>query len=139
MALLESIWQDLRIAIRVLRKSPGATALSVVSIALGIGLTAGMFSVGDAMLLRPMAFHQPDKLLTATSLGDDGRTLMYGWPDYTDMLAVGRDMAEFAAYQRLGLLLAAADETEMLLASPVTPNYFSLLGVRAMLGRASVD
>ena len=63
MALLESIWQDLRIAIRVLRKSPGATALSVVSIALGIGLTAGMFSVGDAMLLRPMAFHQPDKLL----------------------------------------------------------------------------
>lgn len=139
MALLESIWQDLRIAIRVLRKSPGATALSVISIALGIGLTAGMFSVGDAMLLRPMAFHQPGKLLYATSLGDDGRPLMYGWPDCLDMAAAGRDLAEFAAYQRRILLLAAGDETEMLLASPVTQDYFSLLGVRAMLGRASVD
>jgi predicted permease len=98
-----------------------------------------MFSVGDAMLLRPMAFHQPDKLLMATSLGDDGRPLMYGWPDCLDMAAAGRDVAEFAAYQRRGLSLAAGDETESVLASPVTPNYFSLLGVRAMLGRASVD
>ena len=126
-------------AIRVLRKSPGATALSIVSIALGIGLTAGMFSVGDAILLRPMAFHQPDKLLMATSLGDDGRPMMYGWPDCLDMAAAGRDMAEIAAYQRRGLMLAAGDETEIVLASPVTPNYFSLLGVRAVLGRASVD
>lgn len=139
MAPLESIWQDLRMAIRVLRKSPGATALCVVSIALGIGLTAGMFSVGDAMLLRPMAFHQPDKLLKAISLGDDGSFFLYGWPDYLDMAAAGRDLAEFAAYQRRSLLLAAGDETTSLLAQPVTPNYFSLFGVSAMLGRASVD
>lgn len=138
-APLESIWYDLRIAIRVLRKSTGATALSVVSIALGIGLTAGMFSVGDAMLLRPLAFHEPDKLLMATSWGDDGRPFLYGWPDYLDMAAAGRDLAEFAAYQRRSLLLAAGDETASLFAQPVTPNYFSLFGVRAMLGRASVD
>src|SRR5476649_1457601 len=139
MALLESFWHDLRIAIRVLKKSPGATALSVVSMALGIGLTAGMFSVGDAMLLRPMPFHQPDKLLQAISSGDDGRPFLYGWPDYLDMAAAGRDLAEFAGYQRRGLSLAAGDETELLLADSVTPNYFRLLGVGALIGQASVD
>ena len=98
-----------------------------------------MFSVGDAMLLRPMPFHQPGKLLKAASLGDDGRPMLYGWPDCLDMAAAGRGLAEFAAYQRRGLSLAEGDETETILASPVTPNYFSLLGVGAMLGRASTD
>jgi predicted permease len=139
MAPLNSIWQDLRISIRILRKSPGATALSVLSIALGVGLTAGMFSVGDAMLLRPMPFHQPGQLFAVTSLGDDGNTFLYGWLDYLDMTAAGSDVGELAAYQRRGLVLTAGDETENLLASPVTPNYFSLLGIKAMLGRASVD
>jgi hypothetical protein len=59
MTPVESVWRDLRTVIRVLGKSPGATALSTLSIALGIGLTAGIFSVGDAMLLRPMPFHEP--------------------------------------------------------------------------------
>ncbi len=81
MVSFESVRADFRLAIRVLAKSPGATALSVISIALGIGLTAGMFSVGDAMLLRPMPFHEPRKLLKAVSFGDDGRAFLYGWPD----------------------------------------------------------
>lgn len=115
------------------------TALSVLSIALGIGLTAGMFSVGDAVLLRPMPFREPGKLLTVVSRGDDGREMTYGWPDCLDMAAAGREIGEFAAYQRRGLLLAAGDETELVLADPVTPNYFALFGVRAQAGRASVE
>lgn len=115
------------------------TALSVLSSALGIGLTAGMFSVGDAMLLRPMPFREPGKLLTLVSRADDGREMTYGWPDCLDIAAAGREIGEFAAYQRRGLLLAAADETEFLIAHPVTPNYFALFGVRAQVGRASVD
>ncbi len=138
MARFESLGQDLRTASRVLAKSPGATALSVISIALGIGLTAGVFSVADAMLLRPMAFRDPGKLLYAVSRGDDGQEFQYGYPDYLDMAAAGGELAEFAAYQRRGASLAVGDEIEHLLASPVTPNYFSLLGVRAMLGHASV-
>ncbi len=139
MAPFHSAAQDLRLAVRVLLKSPGATALAVVSIALGIGLTAGVFSLGDAVFLRPMPFRQPDRVLMATSLGDDGRPVGYGWLDYLDMAAAGHDLAEFASSQRRGLMLAAGDETEMLLAVPVTPNYFSFLGVRALVGRASVD
>ena len=136
---LETVIQDLRHGLRVLRKSPGATILSVLSIALGIGLTAGMFSVGDAMLLRPMPFHRPSELLMASSRGDDGRPFLYGFPDYVDMAAAGRDLAELAAYQQRGAMLAAGDDKEPVLVDSVTPNYFSLLGVRALLGHASLD
>src|SRR5450631_100414 len=133
--LLETVIQDLRHGLRVLRKSPGATILSVLSIALGIGLTAGMFSVGDAMLLRPMPFHRPSELLMASSRGDDGRPFLYGFPDYVDMAAAGRDLAVVAAYQQR----AAGDETEPAQVDSVTSNYFSPLGVRTLLGQASLD
>src|SRR5271157_2074287 len=108
----ESVRADLRLATRVLAKSPGATALCVISIALGIGLTAGMFSAGDAMLLRPMPFHEPRQLLKAASFGDDGREFLYGWPDCVDMEAAGRGLGEFAAYQRRGSMLRSGDEIE---------------------------
>lgn len=135
---LENFSHDLRYSLRVLRRSAGATSLSVLSIALGIGLTAGMFSVGDAVLLRPMPFRQPARLLMATSRGDDGRPFLYGFPDYVDMAAAGRDLAELAAYQQRGATLAAGDETEHVQVDSVTRNYFSLLGVRASLGQAWV-
>lgn len=139
MALFESVRQDLRVAIRILAKSPGATALSVISLALGIGLTAGMFSVGDAIFLRPMPFREPGKLLKTSSLGDDGSVFLYGWPDYLDMASTGRILAEFAAYQHRGGMLGAGEEPERVSADSVTSNYFSLLGVRAMIGQASVE
>ena len=64
-----------------------------------------MFSVGDAMLLRPMPFREPRSLLQAGSLGDDGRLLSYGWLDYQDVASARRAVGEFAAYQqRDGLL-----------------------------------
>src|SRR4051794_25360906 len=139
MASLHSALLDLRIALRILRKSPGATALCVVSLSLGIGLTAGLFSVGDAMLLRAMPFRQPDRLLSLTSWGDDGKPFQYGWLDYLDIAEAARGRADFAAYQRRGIMLATGDTTVNLLVNPVTPNYFSLLGVTAGLGRASVE
>jgi len=138
MAPFQALRGDLRIATRVLRRSAGATALSVLSIALGIGLTAGIFSLGDAILLRPMPFHEPARLLQLFSLGDDGQVFQYGWLDYLDLTAAGSGLADFAASQSRGSFLTAGDETELVYTDPVTPNYFSLLGVRAMLGRASV-
>ena len=91
-AQFEGIWNDIRIAGRVLRRSPGATGLAVLSIALGIGLTAGIFSLGDAILLRPMPFREPGKLLMLDSRGDDGRSFQYGWLDYLDMTEAGREV-----------------------------------------------
>ena len=136
---MKILWQELRLAVRLLWKSRGATGLSIVSIALGIGLTSGIFSVEDALLLRPLAIHQPAGVLYAVSRGDDGRAFMYGWPDYQDFVNAGAAWGEFAAYQRRGIMLTRDGELEHLLATPATPNYFSLLGVRAVLGRASLE
>src|ERR1017187_6802875 len=139
MQSLESLWHDLRVALRHLAKSPGATALSVLSIALGIGLTTGIFSVADALLMRPIPVDRPSDLLEVSSRADDGHYFLYGWLDYLDMAKAGQDLVTLVAYERLGAILAGPEESPQVLTHPVTPNYFSVLGVRAELGAATVE
>ncbi len=140
MQLFESLWHDLRVAFRHLAKSPGATALSVLSIALGIGLTTSIFSVADAMLLRPLAVERPRELLQVNSVADDGQFFSYyGWPDYQDMTNAAGNLVTLVAYTRRSAMLAGPDESLMVLTHSVTPNYFSVLGVRAQMGMATVN
>jgi predicted permease len=134
-----SMRHDFLAAFRHLAKSPGATALSVLSIALGIGLTTGIFSVVDAMLLRPIAVERPRELLEVNSFADDGHFVQYGWLDYQDMTKAAGDLVTLVAYQRRGAMLAGPDESQMVLTHSVTPNYFSVLGIRAQTGTATVD
>src|SRR5579871_4157681 len=126
---------DLRLAIRILAKSPASTALSILSITLGIGLTAGLFSVVDAMFLRPLPIANPGEILRVASHADDGQELsFYGWPDYLDMRRSGDGLVTLVAYQRRASELYGADGNLWVLTSPVTANYFSVLGVRGKLG-----
>jgi hypothetical protein len=77
MQMTDSLAQDVRMAVRVLGKSPGTTALCILSIALGIGLTTGLFSVGDAMLLRPLPLERPGDIYEVVSRADDGQKVFY--------------------------------------------------------------
>src|ERR1039458_7851918 len=100
--------------------------------ALGIGLTAGILSVVDAALLRPIAVERPAELLQVISHADDGQVFdSYGWLDYQDMVRAGDGLVTMVAFQRRGSMLGGAEENLLVLTSPVTPNYFSVLGVRA--------
>jgi predicted permease len=139
MRSISALWQDLRVAFRVLGKAPGATILSLASIALGIGLTTAAFSIGDALLLRPFPIQRPSEVFAVVSRGDDGELFAYGWPDIEDMTAAAKGVAGIAGYQRRSSMLSAGDETESVLTHSVTLNYFSLLGVRAAFGAASVE
>ena len=139
MRFAESLWQDARTALRVLTKSPSTTVLCVLSLALGIGLTTGLFSVGDAMLLRPFAFPRPAEVFQVASIGDDGRVFLYGWRDYQDMVASAGGVAELATYERRGVMLTQGDERSFPLTYATSPNFFPLLGVKPLLGRASLD
>jgi putative ABC transport system permease protein len=108
--------------------------------ALGIGLTAGIFSVVDAALLRPIAVDRPADLFAVTSLADDGQFFdSYGWPDYQDMARAGDDLATLVAFQERGTMLGLAEENMFVRISPVTPSYFPVLGVHAELGAASME
>ena len=124
---------------RMLARYPAATALSILSIMLGIGLTTGMFSLADAVFFRPFPFERPGEIQKVESIGDDGRYLSYSWQDYQDMLRAANGMADLSAYSRRGGLLTVGEDTQMVLRYPVTPNHFSFLGVHAAIGRASVQ
>ncbi len=129
---------DLRLALRLLAKNPGAAALAVLSIALGIGLTTGLFAVGDAALLRPLPVEKPRELWSANSRGDDGNWINYGWPDYLDMAKALEGRAQLAATQRRGVLVGEGEDSQFVIIQPASPNYFQVVGVRAALGRASL-
>jgi len=130
--------RDLRLALRLLAKNPGATALAVLSIALGIGLTTGLFAVGDAALLRPLPVEKPQDLWSVTSRGDDGNFMMYGWPDYLDMAKALEGRAQLVTTQRRGVQVGDGEESEMVIIQPASPNYFQVVGVKAAMGRASL-
>lgn len=133
----DSLWQDARIALRTLRRTPGTTVLCVLSAALGIGLTTALFSVVDAVKLRPFPIRQPGQVLYANSIGDDGRYAGYGWADYEDMARCG--IADVATYERKGAILTTGDESSYIFAYAVSPNFFSFIGVQPALGKASLD
>jgi len=128
--------RDLRLALRLLAKSPGSTALAVLSIALGIGLTTGLFAVVDAALLRPLPVEKPQELWYANSRGDDGNFMMYGWPDYLDMAKALEGGAQLVGSQRRQVQVG--DASEFVIIQPASPNFFQVIGAKAALGRASL-
>jgi predicted permease len=130
--------RDLRLALRLLAKSPGSTALAVLSIALGIGLTTGLFAVVDAALLRPLPVEKPGQLWQVNPRGDDGNYMMYGWPDYLDMAKALEGRAQLVASQRRSVLVGEREGGVVVTIQPATPNFFSVLGVGAALGHASL-
>ncbi len=132
---LENLLRDLRFAGRALLKNRGSTALAVISIALGIGLTTAIFGVTDALIFRPAAYTRSEEVFGVSSRGDDQRIIGYGWRDYEDMSRVARNVV---AYQRVGSVLAGPFNDEVVLTYIATPNFFSMLGVRAALGNASL-
>ena len=139
MKLAQSLWQDLRVALRVWNRSRGTTALCIVSIALGIGLTTGLFGLADAVLLRPFAFDRPADVYWLYSRGDDGEGIPYCWPDYQDLVRVSANVADLAMYERMGGTVGTGDDRQFVLSNPVTPNLFQFLGVKAQMGRASLE
>ena len=128
--------EDVHLALRQMGKSRIATVLSVLSIALGIGLTTGIFRVADAMLLRPFPIERPGEVFSAASRSDEGRSMLYGWPDVEDMTHVEMNLA---GYERRATMLGSGEEYQLALIVAATPNYFSLLGVNTLLGQASFD
>ena len=135
----QSLWQDLRVALRVLGKNRGTTLLCIVSIALGIGLTTGMFGLADAAFLRPYAFDHPDEIYWLFSRGDDGKETGYCWLDYQDMLRSSGNIADLVTYERMGGTLGTGDDRQFVLSNPTTPNLFRFLGEKAQVGRASLE
>jgi predicted permease len=140
LSILDSTLQDLRYAFRTLRRDPGFTAFAVLIVGLGIGASATVFSVVDALLLRPLPFREPDRLVWIANHDTGGLSGATTQVDYLlDLRAHNRsfsDLAGYFAFYGVGdNLLSGHGEPERLSGVPVSGNFFQLLGVQPQIGR----
>jgi predicted permease len=138
--MISDLRQDLRYALRTLRRDAGFTAFAVVIIALGIGASATVFSVASALLLRPLPFSDPGRLVWIQNGNDPGLSTQTAQVDpYLSFAKENRSFSEVAAYFAFygvgDMKLSVGSDAIRLSAVPVTQNFFPLLGVRPVIGR----
>jgi macrolide transport system ATP-binding/permease protein len=134
--MIETLLRDVRYAARALVKSPGFALVAVVTLALGIGANTAVFSLANALLLRPPeGVSRPEEIvmLGRTLAGSDFGTFSY--PDYADCRDQSASFTDLAAYRDTGLHLNTGESAELLSGMLVSGNYFKALGVGARLGR----
>jgi predicted permease len=127
---------DIRYALRWLRRSPGFAAVAVLSLGFGIGVNAAMFSLVDAALLRPIPVDHPDTLVdvfTSSSDGDEYATTSY--PDFLDLKAGNSVFSDMLGYSPMFAALNLGERARLVVGHLVTSNHFDVLGVRPWLGR----
>ena len=136
---MNSLFQDLGYALRQLRKSPGFTAVAVVTLALGIGANTAIFSIFNATLLRPLPYKDPDRLVilwsTIPRWGFSGPGSLTN-PDYVQWAQQNQVFEQIAAFRGQTSYLTGSGIPERLLGSTATANLFPLLGAVPELGRA---
>src|SRR5437868_10295180 len=133
---IDTLLQDVRFSVRMLRKSPGFTAIAVLTIALGIGATTAIFSVVDATLLHPLPYPQPEQLV---SIADDlpgigAHDVGMSQPEWQDLHRSGIFEYVSPTWYDDNNLTGSSRPTRVSLSS-VAPNYFALLKVKPQLGR----
>jgi predicted permease len=135
--MLESIFQDLRFGLRMLRRSPGFSLLAILCLTLGIGANAAVFSWIEGILFRPYpaVVHQERLLaLGGTARGEPGGTPL-SWPDFIDLQRNCTLFDSFFVSKITGTTLSIGDRAEVTTGSIVSANYFDAIGVHPILGR----
>jgi putative ABC transport system permease protein len=135
---MDTLLRDIRYGIRSLLKRPGFTAIALIALALGIGANTAIFSLVNAVLLRPLPFAEPDRLVWAWgNIRGGGNRASVSPLDFLDYRAQNTTFEQFAASFSVPapLNLTGSGEPERLSAAGVTGNYFQALGVQPMLGR----
>ncbi|HEV3275943.1 MAG TPA: ABC transporter permease [Terriglobia bacterium] len=132
---MATLTSDLRYGIRMLRRNPGFAAVAVLTLALGIGANTAMFTVIDAVLLRPLPFPQADRMMAVNTGAAHGNLQTTSWPNYLDVRDQSRLLEDVAGYfEDLGVVKTAKGSQDVT-SLKVTASLLDLLGVRPELGR----
>jgi predicted permease len=132
---METFLRDIRYGARSLRKSPGFTAVAVLTLALGIGANTAIFSFVNAVLLRPLPVAEPERLVYVFGGSRTSPYNVSSYPDYLDYRDGNHVFSDLAAYSSIDLSLSDDNQPDMISGLIVTGNYFDALGVRAQAGR----
>ncbi|MGC1416320.1 MAG: ABC transporter permease [Candidatus Acidiferrum sp.] len=134
---IETFFQDVHYALRMLRKNPGFTAVAILTLALGIGANTAIFSVVYAVLLKPLPFTNPEQLFTAFQANKQRGIAETGcsYPNFEEWRAQNQVFSEMAGILAHQLTLTGRGEPSVVNTSVVTPELFALLDVKPLAGR----
>ncbi|HEY7292370.1 MAG TPA: ABC transporter permease [Vicinamibacterales bacterium] len=135
--MVETLFSDIRYALRWLRRSPGFTLVAIVSLAIGIGFNTALFTLIDAVLFRPLPISRADRVsdVYTTSPDDEGVYATSSYPDYLDLKAQNHVFSDMIGYSPIILAVSGGDRSRMALGEVVTGNYFQMLGLKPHIGR----
>lgn len=137
--MIETLWQDVRYGVRMMLKRPGFTLIAVTALGLGVSANTAIFSVVNAVLLRPLPFVNPERLVviyTGTE-GETARGLTLSYPNITDYKNQAQTLAHVVPYHQTGAALATGgdEEPERTGGAFVSADLFPMLGVKPLIGR----
>ncbi len=134
---MDKLWQDLKYGIRMLTKSPGFTAIAVLTLALGIGANTAIFSVVNAELLRPLPFRDSSRLVSVGTSNSRAHNISgaMSYPDFLDLRAQNHVLEDLAAYTDSSVTLTGVDQPAHLIGAQVSASLFNVLSATPELGR----
>lgn len=133
---MEFLWQDVRFGLRMLRKSPGFTAVAILTLALGIGANTAIFSLADAFLFRPLAVKDADRLtVMAMQVREAGGLDQLSYPDFLDYKQQSTVFTEMTGFVLDLAGIGDKGRAERVILSYVPSNYFTMLGLHPTVGR----
>jgi putative ABC transport system permease protein len=133
--MMNTLWQDLRYGLRMLWKKPGFTVVAIVALALGIGANTAIFSVVNGVLLKPLPFEDPDRLVRISEWSQQVPGMSVSYLNLKDWREQQTVFTEIAATRFNSYNLTGMDEPERLQGRDLTANFFNVLGVKPALGR----
>src|SRR5215472_3599399 len=133
---MSAFFQDIRYAFRRLGKTPGFTVIAVLTLALGIGANTAIFTVIDAVLLRPLPYGDPGRLVLLNEQTPRFPILSVSYENFVDWRDQSHVFSSVGAVRNLGMNLTGGDEPERLKAQMLTANAFELLGIEPARGRS---
>jgi predicted permease len=135
---IEDLWQDLRYGSRMLMKNPGFTFVAGATLTLGIGANTAIFSLVEALLLRPLPYAEPDRLVLLSEKGGAGERNNIPYPNFSDWRERAKSFEGMASIRKQTLNLTGVDKPVSLRGRTVNWDFFHLLGVQPQLGRLFV-
>src|SRR5215469_7888843 len=132
---MQTLLYDLRHALRQLRKSPGVASLAILSLAVGVGANTAIFTVIESVLLRPLPYAHPDRLVFVGNRTDEPGFVTTSWLNYRDIRTQSKLLQVAAGYTEDVSVLQTQDAALSIAAPRITTDLFPMLGVQPLLGR----
>src|SRR5580700_8121084 len=132
---MNTLLQDLRFGLRVLRQAPGVALIAVLSLAIGIGANTAVFSVVNAVVLNPLPYHESDRLMSLFTERHNFHKASISFPNFLDWQRMNRSFSAIAAYRSTGYNLIGQGEPERVHGEMISAGFFGILGVNPLMGR----